>query len=234
MELSPLLATPASWVIAAINVAYFLFVQAHGNTQDPFILLRFGALDRARIWREGESWRLVSSMFLHIGWIHLLMNTLAILSWSQHVEQELGTVQFALAYVMTGIGASAVSVLGHRAVSAGASGAGFGMIGVALMIAYRNLGSWSAFFANPGVLYILRTTAIWMVLGLVAIRMDNFAHVGGLFFGLLAGYAMLPSPEHPESLRIPVLVGVLAIWIGVVLASLSPRFARNPRDVDWF
>ena len=232
MELSSVLATPAAWAIAAINVVYFLIAQSQGNTTQAETLIRFGALDRVRIWKEGESWRLVTACFLHVGWMHLFWNTYAMFGWCQHVEEELGTVQFILAYLMTGIGASAVSVLGHRAVSAGASGAGFGMIGVALMIAYRNLGGWHEFFSNPSVLYILRTTAIWFVLGLFAIRMDNFAHAGGFVFGLLAGYAMSLSPEHSKGLRLPVLLGVLAIWIAVVLASLSPRFARKPRESD--
>src|SRR5207302_1680044 len=121
------------------------------------------------------------------------------------VEEELGTVRFVLAYLMTGIGASAVSVMGHRAISAGASGAGFGMIGVALMIAYRKLGSWDAFFSDLYVLSILKSAGIWFALGVFVIRrMDNWAHGGGFVFGLLGGYALTISQE--SRMRIPVLV----------------------------
>jgi rhomboid protease GluP len=232
MDLESILQTPAALAIAVINVVWFLFVQNHGDTTNSETLIRFGALDRYHIWKKGESWRLVTACFLHVGWIHLFWNTYAMFGWCQHIEEELGSVQFILAYLMTGIGASAVSVLGHRAVSAGASGAGFGMIGVALMIAYRNLGGWSPFFEDSYVLYILRTTAIWFALGFFALRMDNFAHAGGFVFGLMAGYAMNLPQMGQERLRIPVLLVVIAIWIGVVLASLNPRFARKRGDSE--
>jgi rhomboid protease GluP len=232
MDLNFILDSPASWAIAAANVVFFLIAQANGNTTHPETLIRFGALDRRRIWREGESWRLVTACFMHVGWLHLVWNTYMMFGWCKPIEQELGTVKFVLAYLMTGIGASAVSVMGHRAVSAGASGAGFGMIGVTLMIFYRHLGSWDAFFMNPGVLSILRDTLIWFLLGVFVIRvMDNWAHAGGFLFGLMAGFALTISEEAGNRARLPVLGVVLAVWLAVVWASLYPRFARNPRDL---
>jgi rhomboid protease GluP len=157
--------------------------------------------------------------------MHLFWNTYMMFGWCAHVEEELGTVPFVLAYLMTGIGAAALSVLGHRAISAGASGSGFGMIGVALMIARHHLGSWDLFFSDPYVLYILRSTVVWILLGIFFIRVDNYAHVGGLIFGLLAGYALGLDAAAPE--RIPMILGVLAIWFLGVFASLTPRFARR-------
>lgn len=233
MDLQSFLETPASWAIGATNVVFFLIAQSHGDTRLAENLIRYGALDRGRIWKEGESWRLLTAMFLHVGWLHMVWNTYMMFGWCEHVETELGTVGFVLAYLMTGIGASAVSVLGHRAVSAGASGAGFGMIGVVLMIYYRQLGSWQEFFADPRVLSILKTAALWFFLGIFVIRvMDNWAHGGGFVFGLLGGYALTyPKADHP--MRIPILVLIVGIWIAVVLASLSPRFARKPRDPDF-
>lgn len=219
---------PATWVISLFNVVWFLYVTSRGDTRNPETLVRFGATERTRIWNEGESWRLLTSCFLHIGWLHLLCNTYFMFGWCAQVEQELGSIPFVLAYLMTGIGAAAVSVLGHRAISAGASGSGFGMIGVTLMIAYRHLGNWSLFFSDPTVFYILKTTIIWILLGIFLIRMDNFAHIGGLVFGLLAGYALSIDADDPG--RLPFILGVLAIWFLVVFASLHPRFAR--RDVN--
>jgi rhomboid protease GluP len=228
MDLNSFRTSPATWVISAFNVLWFLYVTSHGDTRNPEVLVRFGATERVRIWKEGESWRLVTSCFLHIGWMHLLWNTYMMFGWCAHVEQELGTVPFVLSYLMTGIGAAAVSVLGHRAISAGASGSGFGMIGVTLMIARHHLGTWDLFFSDPFVHYILRSTVIWILLGIFFIRVDNYAHVGGLIFGLLAGYALGLDADDPT--RIPVILGVLAVWFPVVFASLSPRFAR--RDVN--
>jgi len=231
MNASTLLHSPATCAISAVNVLWWLFVTAHGDTRTPETLIRYGAAERSRIWKEGESWRLLTSCFLHIGLLHLAWNTFMMFGWCAHVEEQLGTIPFALAYLMTGIGASATSVLGHRAISAGASGAGFGMIGVTLMIEYRHLGTWDRFISDPVVASILRSTAVWIILGIFVIRgVDNFAHVGGLVFGLLAGIALSLGAGDP--LRIPVLLAVLAAWFLVVFASLSPRFARRERGPD--
>jgi len=225
MDPQTLLSAPATWVISIFNVIWFLYVTMHGDTRNPDTLVRFGATERYRIWKEGESWRLVTACFLHIGWIHLLWNTYMMFGWCSHVEEKLGSVRFVMTYLMSGIGASAVSVLGHRAISAGASGAGFGMIGATLMIEYRQLGTWGLFWSDPYVYSIMRMTIIWILIGIFLIRVDNYAHIGGLIFGLLAGYALGIDGEDPR--RIPFLVGVLALWIGIVWMSLHPRFARR-------
>jgi rhomboid protease GluP len=225
-------ATPyVTWAISVLNVGWFLFAQSHGDTRDASILLLFGATERRRIW-AGESWRLLTSCFLHIGWVHLLMNTYFMFGWCSYVEQELGPLRFALAYLLTGIGASAISVIGHTVIGAGASGSGFGMIGIVLMIAYRKLGGWEPFFANESVQSILRNTAIWVVLGIFLIRMDNFAHLGGLVFGLLIGYAMTPPEDASDAGRLIPYALAVGLWIAVVLMSLNPRFVRRDQDPD--
>ena len=85
MELSSILETPASWVLPAINILWFLFISAHGDTNNVETLIRYGATERVRIWKYGESWRLLTSCFLHVGWIHLLMNTYFMFGWCRNV-----------------------------------------------------------------------------------------------------------------------------------------------------
>ena len=114
----------------------------------------FGALGRYHV-RGGEYWRLLTAVFLHVGWIHLLWNTFGMFSRCADIEQTVGSAWFVFAYLSTGIGASAVSLLSHNVLSAGASGAGFGMIAVTLSILYRRAGAWDSFIANPLVRRIL-------------------------------------------------------------------------------
>ncbi|HEY3226666.1 MAG TPA: rhomboid family intramembrane serine protease [Planctomycetota bacterium] len=215
------LASPASWIIAGLNVAVFLWVESRGRTTDGATLLRFGALERYHVW-AGEYWRLVTSMFLHIGPVHLLWNVYAMPSWCAVVERRVGTWRFVLAYFVAGIGASATSLLGHHVLAAGASGAGFGMIGVTLVLAFVGLGSWKAFLADAGVKYSLVMTAIWVALGFTVMPMDNFAHLGGLVFGLAIGWLLAPR-SAPRRVVIALWIAFAVLFTGTVVAACYPR-----------
>ncbi|GAC1352064.1 MAG: hypothetical protein NVSMB1_11230 [Polyangiales bacterium] len=173
-------------MLCAISIAVFLLAERAGSTQDVDTLVRFGASERSHIW-QGQYWRLFTPMFLHIGWIHLLWNVYGIGGWCMPVEKVLGSGRFLLAYLLCGIFASASSVLFHDAVAAGASGAGFGIVGVTFAIRYDRLGSLRAFVNDRAIRSMVMMTGIWIVLGFSAIRMDNFAHIGGLFFGVIVG-----------------------------------------------
>jgi rhomboid protease GluP len=222
---------PATWIVGAANVVYFLVAQSRGDTRQIETLIRFGATERERIW-AGEYWRLLTSCFLHIGWVHLLWNTWVMFGWCEAVEQSLGSGKFAMAYLMTGIGASAVSVLMHTAVAAGASGAGFGMIGVILMISYRRLGGFDAFLSDPQVLWTLKMLALWFVIGMFLIRMDNYAHLGGLIFGAIIGFVITRDASPGDPAQIALYAGMALVWLAVVGASLNRRFARRDREGD--
>jgi rhomboid protease GluP len=91
-------------------------------------LIAAGALERSQVW-AGQWWRLLTAVFLHIGLIHLLANSLFGFSWCRVVERVLGHGRFLALYLVAGLGASASSLLAHDVISAGASGALFGMIG---------------------------------------------------------------------------------------------------------
>jgi rhomboid protease GluP len=226
----PLLDTPVSLAIAAVNVIYFLIAQSRGNTLQTETLIRFGALERRHIW-SGQYWRLITACFLHIGWLHLIINTVFIFRLSQGLEEHLGWHKLLVAYLMTGIGASAVSVLGHTSISAGASGAGFGLVGLLLMVYLHQVGSLDKFMNDDRVRQILGQTAIWFVIGIFS-RFDNFAHGGGLAFGLIFGYVLAIPTDEVSVKLISLYVVAVVVWSITVLASLSPRFAR--RDVDDF
>lgn len=211
---APLRWTPLTVLIAVANAAVFLVAEAHGSTTDTETLLRFGASERSQIW-EGEVWRLITATFLHIGWIHLLWNTYVLFLLCRGVERLFGSWRFGLAYLLTGIGASAVSVLCHDAVSAGASGAGFGMIGIFFVLMFRRLGGWGPFFADKTVRLNLMLIGAWIVLGFV-VRFDNFAHLGGLSFGVLIGILYVRPPKRRTMLA-PAVFGLL--WAGTVMSA---------------
>src|SRR6185369_4643944 len=135
------------------------------------------------VW-QGQYWRLLTSMFLHIGAIHLLWNGYYGFRISTQVERTIGSGRFVVLYLMSGIAGSAASVIGHDAVSAGASGALFGLIGWQVATMRARLGSFRAMWATPEIRRQLGWIGAWFVLGAFA-GFDNYAHAGGFVVGLL-------------------------------------------------
>jgi membrane associated rhomboid family serine protease len=135
----------------------------------------------------GQYWRLVTSMFLHIGLIHLAFNAYALWLFGTAIERELGRVRFLLIYFATGIFASAASYAFGTpgAVGAGASGAIFGLFGAYLAYNYRRRGS---ALADARVQQMVRLIVLNAILAISLHFIDWRAHLGGLVAGLAAGY----------------------------------------------
>ncbi len=140
---------------------------------------------------SGEWWRLLSACFLHIGVVHLLMNMYAFLLIGAQLEPRLGSLRFSVAYFLTGIIASGISLWWHgHTISAGASGAIFGMYGVFLAMLTTDLvekRSRKQLFAS--ILFFV----VYNLLGGLKEGVDNAAHLGGLVAGLVIGYCYVPK-----------------------------------------
>jgi hypothetical protein len=126
------------WVIvtptlAALNVMIFvLMLFGAGALSDPATLVGWGANFAPRT-TNGEWWRLVTSMFLHSGMLHLLVNVAGLVPIGLILERLLGRLTFAAVYLAAGVFASLVSLsIFPMAVSVGASGAIFGLYGLLL------------------------------------------------------------------------------------------------------
>jgi membrane associated rhomboid family serine protease len=188
--------TPATYAIAAICVAALAWVEAHGSSTDVATLVRFGALERGRVW-AGEPWRLLTAPFLHVGWFHLGWNVAAGIPWCRPVERALGSRRFLLVYLASAVGASALSLLGQDVPSAGASGALFGVVGATLALHRRALGSWRAFAASRPAQRVILTILAFSVLGGLLLPLDQLAHAGGLAVGAAAAWLLTrPAPAR--------------------------------------
>jgi len=191
--------TPRLWVtpaLVAVNVALFIVMVASGvDVMKPTTgnLLRWGANYGPRAW-EGEWWRLLTNAFVHIGVVHLIMNMAVLMQIGPLVERMLGNGRFLAVYLIAALWGGAASLLWHPfTVSAGASGAVFGVYGVFLGYLLRDKGS-----IPDALLRKLRNGALTfigynVVYGLTSQSIDMAAHVGGLLGGiacaLVAGWA---------------------------------------------
>ncbi len=214
---------PITFAICALNVVVFLVVETPSGSTDVTTLVRVGALERSHVW-AGEYFRFVTPMFLHIGWMHLLWNTYALVGWCSPVERVLGRARFALTYFVTGMGACAMSLLCQDAPgSAGASGAAFGIVGMTMALRWKVLGSWEAFTADRWVRSTGGMIVLWTVLGFTVMHFDNFAHGGGLLTGVVLGAVFVGTAAKPRSVKI-VALGAFLVALGLLLGAAAHRW----------
>jgi len=209
---------PATTALFAVCVVVYLAALKLGNSTSNATLTKLGADNRYLVW-GGDYWRLVTSMFVHIGPLHIFANVYFGFRICALAEKQLGVPRFLLLYLGSGIVGSAVSVIGQEAVSAGASGALFGVIGWILVTLRVRAGSWRAFVESPPIRQQLLWIAAWFVIGIYA-HFDNYAHGGGLLFGGLYTWALAAGPE-PRKRRRRMAVA-LGVGLLLVAAALRP------------
>lgn len=194
-------------------------------------LLRWGANFRP-LTLEGQWWRLFTACFLHIGILHLLLNMYALLYIGLLLEPYLGKTRFLAAYAITGITASLISLWWHDlTISAGASGAIFGMYGVFLALLTTNLLDKSV--RNALLTSIVVFVGYNILNGLKPNSgIDNAAHIGGLLSGLIVGYAFVPGLKQFENNLIKFsTIGILAL--ALIISSFA-IYKTLPNDIGQY
>jgi membrane associated rhomboid family serine protease len=207
----------ATWTLtAAIVGAAGLTAWLVGSSSDPGVLLRAGAMVRGRI-EDGEWWRLVSCLFVHVGSVHLLVNAIGIYFLGKVCEELFGTTRTIVIFGVAGIAGAVASCLASAAgVSAGASGAIFGIIG-ALFIEltlhrsrYRH--GWTRGMWGRLAVVIVGQAAIGFVYPVI----DQWAHGIGLATGVLVGVALSPNARWAK-LGLFAARGLAIAFTGVVV-----------------
>lgn len=215
-------------VLMYLNILIFIIMALSGvNIFDPTSdsLIGWGA-NFTPLTLGGQPWRLLTNCFLHIGILHLLMNMYALVYIGFLLEPHLGKLRFIVAYLLTGITASVVSVWWNDlTISAGASGAIFGMYGVFLAMLTTNLiekTERKALLVSIGVF-----VAFNLVNGMKG-GIDNAAHIGGLIGGLIIGYAFLPSLKNKIHLNLKY--GSVALITVLVLSTSFVAYKKIPNN----
>lgn len=212
-----------TYILLAINVFIFILLELSGGSTNTETLVQFGAKFNPYI-MDGQWWRLISSMFLHIGFIHLFMNMLAVFYLGVTVERIYGSWRFLLIYFLAGIGGSAASFAFLPNLSAGASGALFGLFGALLFfgINYKRI-----FFQTMGS-GILLLIGINIVFGFTVPQIDMGAHLGGLLAGFIAAAIVHLPKKKNLLLQFVVLVVYLALLFGLLTYGIHNNTQQEP------
>jgi rhomboid protease GluP len=185
-------------LLASIVGVFLLQLVYEQINERPNPLTPWGALDTIRIVRNGEYYRLFTSMFLHVNQIHLFFNGLALYSFGRSVEAFFGHIRFFLIYFLGGLCGSVASFILTRGTSVGASGAIFAIFGAEMIFLYANRQ-----LLGASALSQLRSLVVLAVINFGfgiytqltpgALRLDNWAHVGGFFAGVVLTWFMGPQ-----------------------------------------
>ncbi len=186
-------ANPAMWTVLAVNVIYFIVLELAGGSEDIEVLIKYGAKYGPDI-ADGQFWRLVTPVFMHIGFGHLLANSIPLLIFGGIVERSYGWRSFLAIYFTAGVGGNVASYAAGPNVGAGASGAVFGLLGAFSVFLYLNKSTFgsSARSSLAGLAFII---SVQIVIGLTTTGVDNWAHLGGLVIGALVGTRLSPRPQ---------------------------------------
>jgi rhomboid protease GluP len=180
----------------------------------------------------GDWWRLVTSMFLHGGLLHLAFNMWALASFGPVVERLYGSISFALLYLIAGVVGSLASVSWSPAVnSVGASGAIFGLLGALIAAQVRNDGSIPGSIVRPLRNSSLIFTGCALLTGLLNGKVDNADHIGGVAAGFILGLLLSRpvtglKPERSAFFRrvgVAALASILILGMGVFAAEAASK-----------
>lgn len=178
--------TKMNTIMVTVNVIVFFVLSFLGNVNDASFMAAHGAMYAPYVLEDGEYYRLLTCMFLHFGMDHLMGNMIGLYFLGDNLERAVGKVKYLLIYFASGIIASTGSMLYYLllrqpVVSAGASGAIFGVIGALLYIVIRNKGRLEDLTTSKIVIFIV----FCIYSGITSRTVDNAAHLCGLMAGFL-------------------------------------------------
>ena len=197
--LSKASAPTATVILVTASILVWVLMEALGSSGDARTLLRFGA-NVPELVKGGEWWRLVSSVFLHVAWWHLFFNVFGCYIFGKFVERVAGPSGVLTVFMFSGLcGSIASALLGDYTLSAGASGAVFGLLGAALVLVARLKTAFPPYTRKLYIFSFAYIAAINMIYGLVAPQIDNLAHGGGFVAGVAT--ALLVAPMGAGKVR---------------------------------
>lgn len=200
-----------TYIIMGICFIMFLIT---GMGNDTGVLIKYGANLDVLV-KNGEYYRLLTSMFLHSGLLHLFFNMYTLYIIGPQVESFFGKTKYLIIYLLSGISGSLLSVAFNvNTVSVGASGAIFGLFGALLYFGYNYRG----YLGNVIKSQILPVVIINLIFGFISTGVDVAGHIGGLIGGIIVSSVLGSSDEKGIDINriiICLIYFVFIIYLGL-------------------
>lgn len=208
-------------VVAVVTMA-FIFSMKHTNEvvnmQSLYVAVGFNSRTQVL---NGEVWRLITGNFLHFSLLHLAGNMIVLIYIGSLIENKLGNWTYLLLYLLTGVCAGMTSVLWHvDGVTAGASGAIFGLFGLLLALLSTD------FYEGNARRALLISTAIFVGYSILPIgrNIDHAAHFGGLISGYLFGWLAYWGLKYDKTVYAVIAAFALTIAFAGASIAIAPRY----------
>jgi len=218
-----------TYLFFGLNILVFLLMAFAGGSSNEPTLMAFGVKSNAEI-NEGQWWRFVTPIFIHIGLLHLFFNSYALWIVGPQVEKLYGGARFVILYVLTGVAGVYGSYAYHpNTISAGASGAIFGLFGVLLVFGLRYRSSIPPFFKRAVGTGVLPVIIINLIIGFSIPAIDNSAHISGLLTGaILAAIVPFQKPGEETNAGFRLIQIALLAMIAVCFSEVGIHY-QGPR-----
>jgi len=212
-ELSEVASSLLGWVTMAISAVLMMVF----NVEDVVDLIKIGANSDFLV-KSGEYFRLFTYQFVHIGWLHLIMNLVALKFFGPPIETIAGWPIFLGIYFFSGIAGGAAAVHYGQPLSAGASGAVLGLLAAAIVFEFFKARGYECLTRQHNFSTLIFILIINLIIGAVEQVVDSSAHIGGLLGGAAIALLLLPVLKSQFLRR---LVGFASVWACIFVALFS-------------
>ena len=203
-----------TYALIFINVLIFMFMYIFGkDSEDIITLLKFGALNKQLVY-YGEYYRLITSAFLHIGIMHLVFNMYSLYLLGKDIESYYGRVKYVIIYFISALVGSLISMIfmDNNAISAGASGAIFGLMGSLLYFGYNYRTTINNSITNQ----ILPVIILNLIIGFTTKGINNYAHIGGLLGGYIASIAVGVKYKSSKGENVNGIISLILLFVFLI------------------
>jgi rhomboid protease GluP len=239
-----LVRSPVTLVLVAMNLLAYALEVRQGADDDIDALLAMGALWPPAVLVDGQWWRIVTASFLHLGWVHITMNMLALLVLGAVTERTFGSWRMFAIYAVSGLGAMAGFVglvwagWMNADVLVGASGAIMGLVGALVATAARAWWRGRDRSSRRRLIWLLAVVAVQSVLDIATPEISFAGHALGVVLGFAAGLLLgrqaaepiQPPPPIAATRPAPIaidrrrlIVVMLAAGVALATGALFPQ-----------
>ena len=177
-------------VLATANILVYIYTSVVGGdfiVTNTNVLIQIGQLNISVI--NGAYWQLLTSIFVHVDILHIVLNTLFLIIFGLRAEELFKTEEYFLIYILSGLSGSILTLyfMSPYTLSAGASGAIFGMYGAGIIYMRKQLGQ--------SIIGALLYSFLFLMLS-TGTGVNVIAHFGGLASGLIIGYILAKTRRY--------------------------------------